>query len=205
MQAIYVKMNHVELTRPATDLFEHDHVVWKRVLYPRVGPQGRVTARDQFGGGKGVAAGEQCDIVALADQLFGEVVNDALRAAIEPRRHALDQRRDLSDLHVASFPFESTCDELKKNPTKEPGILLLTFPRARRLGTARRPAQKAGLLRLQPRRRHGDVLVTETRAGGRRLADFCHSPGASQRLLAAAPRLPSGRASQHVPVHAGHW
>ena len=50
-----------------------------------------------------------------------------------------------------------------------------------------------------------DLLVTEIRAGGQRLVDFCHSPGASQRLLAAAPRLPSRRASQHVPVHAGHW
>ena len=37
---------------------------------------------------------------------------------------------------------------------------MLTFPRARRSGTARRPAQTAGLLLLQPRRRHGDLLVS---------------------------------------------
>jgi hypothetical protein len=50
-----------------------------------------------------------------------------------------------------------------------------------------------------------DLLVTEIRAGGQRLVDFCHSPEASQRVLVAVPRLPSRRASQHVPVHVGHW
>ncbi len=49
------------------------------------------------------------------------------------------------------------------------------------------------------------LLVTEVRAGGQRLVDFCHPPGASQHLLAAALRLPSPRTSQHVPVHAVRW
>src|SRR5207244_954850 len=47
--------------------------------------------------GHRVAAREQGDLVALPDQLLGEIGDDPLRAAVELGRHALIERCDLRD------------------------------------------------------------------------------------------------------------
>ena len=56
-------------------------------------------AGTRLGLGLRVAAGEQGHVVAELDQRVGQVGDDALGAAIEPRRDAFVQRGDLGDLH----------------------------------------------------------------------------------------------------------
>ena len=65
------------------------------------------SAGDQLGRGPRVAAGEQRDLVALANQLLGQVRDDALGAAVARRRHALDERRHLRDAHPHPLIDES--------------------------------------------------------------------------------------------------
>jgi hypothetical protein len=57
------------------------------------------TARNQLGSGDRAPARKEGHIVAEPDKLFGQVGNDPLSAAIEPRRDALNQGSDLCDLH----------------------------------------------------------------------------------------------------------
>jgi hypothetical protein len=49
--------------------------------------QGVLADGTEFGGGDGVAAGVESDIVPLMDQLFGEIRYDSLGASIELWRH----------------------------------------------------------------------------------------------------------------------
>ncbi len=75
------------------------HVVGQRVAAPRIRAQGVRHDGDELRGGSGVSAGEEGDLVALADQLLGQVGDDALRAAVGPRGDALVQGGYLCDLH----------------------------------------------------------------------------------------------------------
>ena len=47
-----------------------------------------------------IAARKQRDVVAERHQFLGQVGDDPFGAAIEPRRHAFDKRRDLCDFHI---------------------------------------------------------------------------------------------------------
>ena len=53
--------------------------------------------RDEAAGDVRVARGERRDVVAAADELDDEFVDDALRAAVHLGRDALDRRGDLGD------------------------------------------------------------------------------------------------------------
>src|SRR5690606_11730353 len=57
------------------------------------------SAGDELGGGHGIAAGEQRDVMPEPDELFGEKGDDAFRAAIEPRRATFGEGSDLGDSH----------------------------------------------------------------------------------------------------------
>ena len=59
--------------------------------------EGASTRRTQARPGDRVAAGEQRDVVSEVDQRLGEIRNNPLRSAMQPRWHALVQRRDLGD------------------------------------------------------------------------------------------------------------
>ena len=80
-------------------LLQHGDVVGDRIAAGAVEAQRARRAGTQPRARLRIAAGEQRHVVAELDQLFGEIGDDALGAAIEPRRDALDQRRDLGDLH----------------------------------------------------------------------------------------------------------
>jgi hypothetical protein len=51
----------------------------------------------QSGGVLGIAGGKQRDVMTTANELFGDVRNDALGATIKLRRYALVQGRNLGD------------------------------------------------------------------------------------------------------------
>ena len=99
MQIVDVKMEGVEFGRAPAHLVEHDHVIGQRIPHPGIEPERLLRARYEFRRGQRVAAREQGDLVSLADQLLGEIRDDALGAAVQARRHAFDQRRDLGDFH----------------------------------------------------------------------------------------------------------
>jgi hypothetical protein len=96
-------MNDVEI-RPGAQraLLQHDE---RRIPVedPRVQAQGLRTDRVKTRRGVGVAAGEERHVVAHADKLFRDIGHDALRSAVELRRHALPQRGDLCDSHSRSL------------------------------------------------------------------------------------------------------
>jgi hypothetical protein len=45
-------------------------------------------------------AGEQRDVVPLLDELLGQIGDDPFRAAVQPGRHAFDERCDLGNFHI---------------------------------------------------------------------------------------------------------
>src|SRR5437763_9818606 len=92
-------MNDVEISFPAPDPIEHHQVIDKRILDPLIAPERHFTARLQGCSGARIAAGEQCHLVPLPDQLFGQVGDDTLATTIEPRRTTFVQRGDLRDSH----------------------------------------------------------------------------------------------------------
>ena len=61
-------------------------------------------AGDQARPGRGIAGGEQRDLVALVDQSLGQVGHDTLGAAVQLRGNALEERGNLGDAH-AEGPF----------------------------------------------------------------------------------------------------
>ena len=86
VQVIGVAMNNVEIRCPAPHLIEHHQVIDKRILDPLIAPECHLAPRIQGCGGARIAAGEQCHLVPLPDQLFGQVGDDTLATTIEPRR-----------------------------------------------------------------------------------------------------------------------
>ena len=63
-------------------------------------PQRLWANRDELGRRDRIAAGEQRDVVALADELLGQVGHDPLRTAVVLRRDGLVERRDLCNPHA---------------------------------------------------------------------------------------------------------
>ena len=66
---------------------------------------GSVAHRDEGGGGAGVAAGEEGDVVAGGDEGFGEPVDHAFGAAIEAGRDGFKEGGDLRDPHDGREPL----------------------------------------------------------------------------------------------------
>ena len=56
VEIVNMKMNHVKLARSLEDLVKHNDVVGERILTLFVEPQGPLAGRDEFRGGRGVAA-----------------------------------------------------------------------------------------------------------------------------------------------------
>jgi hypothetical protein len=111
-QQVDVEVKHVEFGGPTQHLVQHHDVIGQVILDPGIEPQGHVGAGDQPGGGTGITAGKQSDVVSLAHQLLGEVRDDTLGPAVKLRRYAFGERRYLCNFHVnesnagrmASFP-----------------------------------------------------------------------------------------------------
>ena len=99
MEMINVKMQHVEFGDPAAQLFQHQHMIGQRIEHLRIEAQRLFAARHQLRRGSRVATGEQRHVVALTDQLFGQIGDDPFGAAVEPGWHAFVEGRDLGDFH----------------------------------------------------------------------------------------------------------
>jgi hypothetical protein len=69
------------------------------LTYVRIQAQSVPAARDEVGAGSGIAAGKERHVMALPDQLVRQVSDDAFGASLEPRRHTLNERRDLGNFH----------------------------------------------------------------------------------------------------------
>ena len=110
-------MNDVEISFPAPDPIKHHQVIDKRIFDPVIAPERHLTTRLQGCSSARIAAGKQCHLVPLPDQLFGQVGDDTLATAIEPRRTTFVQRSDLRDSHGVL-----TCgvDGVEKGRQREP-------------------------------------------------------------------------------------
>src|SRR5713226_10746843 len=97
-------MDDVEMRRRLDHLLEHGDLVGDGIAAAAVEAERARRAGMQPGARLRIAAGEERHRMAELDQLFGEIGDDALGAAIEPRRDALDQRRDLGDPHGPHVP-----------------------------------------------------------------------------------------------------
>jgi hypothetical protein len=93
-----MEMQHVERVGVAAHIVEHQQMVRQGILYLCQSQRFRTTG-DQPRRRLGIAACEQGDIVALGDELLGEVGDDSFGTAVQPRRHAFHERRDLCDPH----------------------------------------------------------------------------------------------------------
>ena len=92
-----MEVDDVELAATAKHLLQQEDVVRELIDATLVEAQGTRDDRDQACGGHGIAAGKERHVVALRDELFREVRDDALGTAVERGRDALVERRDLRD------------------------------------------------------------------------------------------------------------
>ncbi len=103
MELIDMEMQDVEIAGLLAHAVEHQHVVGDRIADAGVEPQRLGHAGDEVGGGDRIAAREQCDLMAEVHQLFSQVGDDPLGAAIKPWRDAFHQGRNLRDLQFCTF------------------------------------------------------------------------------------------------------
>ena len=72
MQIVGMKMNDIEIFSPAENVLDHQHMVRQRIHTIRIQPQRPLAAFHQFRVRYRIAAGKQSDIMAEANQLFGQ-------------------------------------------------------------------------------------------------------------------------------------
>jgi hypothetical protein len=73
---VSMEVQHVEVARPLPHFLQHQHVVRERVANLRIETQASFAACHELRRRFRVAACEQCNLVTLAYQFFGEVGND---------------------------------------------------------------------------------------------------------------------------------
>ncbi len=103
VQKVTMDVNHVEFVGATPQFLELQRGVNERLLDSWVQTQGRRDHGVQFRLRHRVAAREQGNVMPLPHQLFGQIRDDPLGAAVEPGRHTFNQRGDLRDLHVTPF------------------------------------------------------------------------------------------------------
>src|SRR5580700_7956575 len=92
MQKIRMKVDDVECFGAPHDAVQHHQMMRKRILALRIEAQCAITRGPQYRPGLRVAAGKQSDLMTLPYQLFGQIRDDPLGAAVKLRRTALVQR-----------------------------------------------------------------------------------------------------------------
>src|SRR6478672_958513 len=102
MKLVDMEVQNVKILGAVAHAVKHQHVVGNRIVDIGIEPERRRNAADELRASDGVTAGEQGHLVPHPHQLFGQVRNDTLGSTIEPRRHALHERRDLSNFHIHS-------------------------------------------------------------------------------------------------------
>src|SRR5690606_28162610 len=103
MEVVAVEVHDVELADALTQMFQLQDRIGQHVFHGRIQPKGLRNRGDELGGGLRVAAREQGNLVALADQLFGQIRYDAFGPAVQPGWNAFDEGCDLRNLHRASL------------------------------------------------------------------------------------------------------
>ena len=101
MVIVNVEVQDAEIFGTFADSVQHQHGIRDGITHFRVEPQGRRRTTDKPRKRHGIAASEKGDVMAEADEFFREIGNDPLRAAIKPRRYALNKWRDLGNFHRA--------------------------------------------------------------------------------------------------------
>lgn len=96
---IRVEVQDVKAGREPFYLLHHHQVIGNVLPHIGVKPQSLPATGEEAGGGLGIAAGKQRYVMSLPDQFVCQVGDDAFCSAIEPRRHALNERGNLGDLH----------------------------------------------------------------------------------------------------------
>ena len=99
MELVDVEVQDVEIVGTFAYSVQHQHVIRNRIAHVRVEPQRRRRATDKPRGRHGIAACEQGHVMTQADEFLSKIGDNPFRAAIEPRRHALNKRGDLRDFH----------------------------------------------------------------------------------------------------------
>ena len=99
MKVVGMKMDEIEMVRVAQQLLEHHEVMRQGILARGIEPQRLWSCRDEPCLGHRVASGEQSDLMSARNELLGEIGDDPLGSSVELRRHALEQRSDLSHTH----------------------------------------------------------------------------------------------------------
>ena len=84
-----MKVNEVEIVCPPANLLQHHDVQRARIAHRRVEEQRLRPHRHEFGRRAGIAAGKERDFVPVSHKFFGNPVDYALCAAIEPGRNGL--------------------------------------------------------------------------------------------------------------------
>ena len=107
-------MQDVEITRVLPHPLEHQQMMRQRVAHIRVEAKRPWRAAIESRGGDRIATGEQRHVVALSDQLLGQVRNDALGAAVKARRDALGKRGNLGDFHDGPRGRAKSCVEVTR-------------------------------------------------------------------------------------------
>ena len=87
-----MKMDDVEFFGAPRDAVQHHQVMRKRILASRIETQGAIARRSQCRLGLRVPTGKQSDLMTLTKQLFGQIRDDPLGAAVKLRRTPLVQR-----------------------------------------------------------------------------------------------------------------
>ncbi len=105
MELIDMEMQDVEVVGLLADAIEHQHIIGNRVTDAGVEPERLGHAGYEVGGGDRVAAREQGYVMTKAHQLFGEIGDDPLGAAVQPGRDAFHQGCYLRDFQFS--PFQS--------------------------------------------------------------------------------------------------
>ena len=96
-----MEMQDVESLGHAADVFHHHQLRRDRIGNRGIEAQRLRPHRPERGAGLRIAAREQRHLVAHRDQLFRQVGDDPLGAAVEARRHGFDEGSNLGDAHGA--------------------------------------------------------------------------------------------------------
>ena len=121
-----MEVDHVELVRPLAQVVEHREVA-RDVVADAGEAQALRRAGHELGRGLRIAAGEQRDVVTLADQLLGQPRDDALGPAVEARRNGLGEGSDLGNAHdgaswdVFRSRVGSNTDDAERNMNETDG------------------------------------------------------------------------------------
>src|SRR5437762_5553859 len=94
-----MEMNQIELRRPLKNLLQLHHVVGHGFAAFRIEPQGPRAGGDQLRLRRGVAARKKRNFMPLRHQRFRKIRYDPLGSAVDLRRYAFKQWRNLRDSH----------------------------------------------------------------------------------------------------------